>query len=236
MLLRKATGGTHGPCLKYVRPCTPNTGSPCVGACGCTPVCEVTLAGYVSRIVQVNVDGGILPYDAYKLYNHSKLIRVDGGCFPRCQDMGATLDQPGTWGIWYYEGLSVQHNPLAKRAVTRLAVEIWKACGGDGECALPDRVTQVVREGVTYRLDNSDSSLDSFGIDVIDQFVDSVNPKRLRAPMATFSPDMPRRYYPVFELDRPMSVQVTPSSGQVPLDVTATVVDADFPPIIDWGD
>lgn len=196
-ILRALTGGVYGPCPKFVRPCSPDNGSPCTGACGCSPICQVTLGAYVSSVISITQDGEVLPDNAWTLYNYAVLVRTDGDCFPACQPLDRPLTEPGTWGILYNEGLEVADNPLARRAVTRLAVEIWRDCNG-GTCALPERVTQVTREGVTYTLsDTTDlANMDRFGIHAIDGFLDAVNPGRLRRPMGVYSPDMPRRYYP----------------------------------------
>lgn len=195
-ILRALTGGVYGPCPKFVRPCSPDGPDPCTGPCGCAPVCTVTLGAYVSEILMVHSDGRILPDDAYWIYNWSILTRTDGGCFPACQRIDLPLSAPGTFGISYLEGLPVDNNFLAKRAVTRLAAEIWKDCLG-GTCALPERVTQVVREGVTYQMADEDiGSIDRFGIAAIDQFLDVVNPSRLRRPLGVVNLDGPRWYYP----------------------------------------
>lgn len=195
-ILRRLTGGTYGPCRRVVRPCQPDRGWPCEGICGCGPLCTVTLPAYTSRIETVLRDGNEI-CDGWRLYDYSLLVMPKGQCFPACQRLDLPLSAPGTWGIVYWEGLPIDGNPAAIRAVTRLAVEIWKDCNG-GECALPERVTQVTREGVTYSFEETDglASIGRFGIAAIDGWLDIVNPGRNRAPLQVYSPDMPRRFYP----------------------------------------
>ena len=194
-MLRHLTGGVYGPCRRVVRPCGPDEGWPCAGPCGCTPLCTVTLPGYVSSVELVIRDG--VELCDYRLYDYSLLVMPKGQCFPACQRLDLPLTAPGTWGIVYWEGLPVKGDPAAIRAVTRLAGEIWKDCNGDA-CALPERVTQVTREGVTYSLtDTADlSAIGRFGIAAIDGWLDMVNPGKNRRALQVWSPDMPKRYYP----------------------------------------
>jgi hypothetical protein len=73
------------------------------------------------------------------------------------------------------------------------AIELIKLWEGD-DCALPDRVTSVSRQGVSYTILDNQDFLENFrtGIYVIDLFLKTANPAKALAPSKVFSPDIPR--------------------------------------------
>jgi hypothetical protein len=159
-------------------------------SCGCSPMSEITLDPPAYDVVQVKVDGLVLPASAYRVDDTRKLVRVDGLDWPDCQEMARSDTEPGTWSVVYRTGTPVP--PGGRMAVALLAAQLWKACGGNrGKCALPERVTEVIRDGVTYTLlDN----LETFergrtGLSRVDLWLASVNPYAARAPMRAWSPD-----------------------------------------------
>jgi hypothetical protein len=79
-------------------------------------------------------------------------------------------------------------------AARTLAIELAKLWAGDDTCALPERVTSISRQGVTYTvLDNQDFIDDlKTGVYAVDLFLKSSNPDRARAKARVFSPDTPR--------------------------------------------
>jgi hypothetical protein len=88
---------------------------------------------------------------------------------------------------------------MGKQAARILATEFIKLWSGD-DCALPQRVTSVTRQGVSYTILDSQDFLDDMrtGIYSIDLFLKSVNPDKARARARVFSPDVARarRYTP----------------------------------------
>lgn len=85
--------------------------------------------------------------------------------------------------------------PVAGRMAARqLAIEFARLWSGDDECALPDRVTSVSRQGVNFTiLDNQDFIAElRTGIYAVDLFLKTVNPDKARARARVFSPDIPR--------------------------------------------
>lgn len=203
------TGKAYGTCMVHMRPCrlrcteaatAPTgplnpvlwngavinaTGCGCAGSCGCNPICEVLLDGPVAGIVRVTVDGVTVPDSTYRVDDHHRLVRQGGGCWPHCQNMALPDGEPGTWSIVYWRGRDIP--PLGRHAVTQLAIEYHKLCTGDPSCVLPERVTQVTRQGVTYTLENGPRET---GVRVVDDWVRLVNPYGLTEPgMAVYSPD-----------------------------------------------
>lgn len=165
----------------------------CVGNdCRCGYVPEIPLGPQVYDVLEVKVDGQVLPATAYRVDDRRMLVRTDGGHWPHCQQLGMPDTADDTFSVTYRRG--VMPGKAAQLALTVLAVEMAKACSGDRKCALPSRVTSIVREGITYDLlDN----LDVFergrtGLPRVDMWLAAVNPHAARAPMRAYSPDTVR--------------------------------------------
>ena len=113
-------------------------------------VAEIDMLTSVASITEVNIDGEVLPPDAYRVDNFRLLVREDGECWPACQSMGRPLGTPGTMGITYVPGVAPGAAGLWAAGV--LACEYALACTG-GKCRLPSSVTSVSRQGVTMVMD-----------------------------------------------------------------------------------
>jgi hypothetical protein len=165
-----------------------NIGCGCAAdGCSCATVCEVRLDGDSVAVAQVKVDGLVLDPTAYRIDNGNRLTRIDGECWPLCQNMNAEDDQPGTFSVTYTPGVPV--DGLAEFAAGLLACEFAKACTG-GDCVLPSGVTQVARSGVTYTI-AADAFAGGTGVREVDAFVRRWNPHRLTGPSLVWSPDVP---------------------------------------------
>ena len=211
--LWRAVAGSIGLCRTVMRPCldecTSRYGSSgpwmlpyvsggnwynngacgCPGDCTCSRLCTATLQGPVHEVVQVRVDGQVLPPDTWRLLTGDRLARVDGGCWPSCQD----LAQPDADGFTVVYHRGVPPGPDAIRAVSMLACRKLDECGngsGDGCGELPDGVTQVSREGITMRFGDREDEFRS-GMRYVDDWVASVNPHGLTEPASVWSPDIP---------------------------------------------
>lgn len=57
------------------------------GECSCTQLCEAFLPLPVGAITSVRIDGAVLDPSAYRVDNGYRLVRTDGECWPKCQDM-----------------------------------------------------------------------------------------------------------------------------------------------------
>lgn len=98
--------------------------------------------------------------------------------------------------------------PAAGRAAARmLATELVKLYEGDDTCALPQRVTSVTRQGVSYTILDNQSFIDEgkTGLYVVDLFLKTVNPDKAKARARVFTPDTPR------------ARRITPKSPSIPL-------------------
>jgi hypothetical protein len=172
--------------------------------CGCGCIDKVKLSGYpIREITGVMVDGVLLDPSAYRLEGRY-LIATSGHSFPACQDLSKADTEAGTWSITYTYGADPPFTGVA--AATELACEIYKACSGDGECALPEGVTRVIRQGITIeKLAFATFSIQSegrtkvwrTGLPSVDAFLTAENPIGLiRAPVF-WAPGSRHRYAPV---------------------------------------
>lgn len=156
---------------------------------GLSPDARIKLRG--RPVVEVhalrNKNGVVLDPSSYYLVDHSTLhIRA------------GTPWTPCNVEITYSYGMPV---PIAgKMAARKLAIEFAKLWSGDETCELPQRVTSVSRQGVSYTiLDNQEFIAElRTGLFEIDLFLKTVNPDNARRKAKVFSVDTPRarRYAP----------------------------------------
>ena len=135
----------------------------------------------VGQIVQ----GGItLDPASYSIRNNAYLRRANG--VPWVLDPVNELLVTYTWGAM---------PPAAgKRVAVRLANELILLEMGSPECALPQRLMSVNRQGLSYSYVDPQQFLDSgrIGIPEIDMFLAAVNPGHSKKKSRVFSVDRPR--------------------------------------------
>lgn len=161
--------------------------------CACGPLESIALPGPVKEVLEVRIDGVPLGMGAWRLRRfgaRARLVRTDGGVWPKCQDLTRADFEPGTFSIMYLRGRRV---PAAGvRAVSNLACEIYKQCSNQ-TCRLPERTKTVTREGVSYEMYDPGHEMEKglTGLREVDMWLRSVNPGGLRNPSAVFSLDLP---------------------------------------------
>lgn len=150
------------------------------------------------KVVRVHAlrtgDGDIVDPNTYYLADHSTIYGTPNATWT-----------PSNVEVTYTYG---SPPPTAGRAAARmLAIELVKLYEGDDTCALPQRVTSVARQGVTYTVLDSQDFIDDLrtGLYAIDLFLKTANPDKARARSRVFSPDTPRArriigQAPAFEL------------------------------------
>lgn len=216
-ILWAATGRRFGPCEVTVRPCgmkrcddglgeffgwewSGGTWMPyifngtwfncvCPGICCCEPRCQIRLAGPVDSIVEVALDGVVLPDSAWRVDNGYWLVRTDGDCWPFCADLDT--DAPDEiFTVTYMRGDPVPNTLLT--AAASLACEWAKACTGDGTCRLGNRVTNLARNGITIDMVPPDQLLSNglTGIFEVDQVIRAWNPYGLKERPRILAPEL----------------------------------------------
>jgi len=210
--LRALTGGRVGNCLTTVRPCLSEPCTLCApwstgpwvqvglvggqwvnclcgcSGCACTPLCEIVMPGEVAAIIAVEQDDCELDVADFTIHNGHRIVRMDGQCFPSCQNLDRPLGKCGTFGIHYVPG--ILPNAAGLWAAGILASEFAKACTGD-KCRLPAAVTGVARQGVVMQLSGGMFPDNQTGIREVDAYVLGVNPHALKMPSSVWSPDVP---------------------------------------------
>jgi len=131
--------------------------------------------------------GQIMSPDKYYLVDHSTLQFSQGA-----------LIVPADIEITYTYG--AEPPIMGRMAARRVALEFLKLWNGDSDCALPERITSITRQGVSYTLLDSQDFLEEMrlGIYEIDLFLKTVNPNKAQKRSKVFSPDISRarRYTP----------------------------------------
>ena len=126
-------------------------------------------------------NGKLVPQSAYYLVDHSTIQAAQGIPWTPCN-----IEITYSYGTY--------PPMMGKMAARTLAIELAKLWNGDDDCMLPNRVTSIARQGVTYTvLDNQDFIEDMrTGLYAVDLFLKSANPDKARAKARVFTPDVPR--------------------------------------------
>lgn len=149
----------------------------CFTDCSCSHVSEVRLPYPVAAIIEVRVDGVVLPSSAYRVDNFNLLVRLDGEDWPRCNDLNLDDSQPGTWSVTASYGRAVPQ--LGKLAAGQLAVEIAKRCVNASGCLIGERsVQEVTRQGVKKVFFDANEAFKGglIGLSWVDMFIKTYNP------------------------------------------------------------
>jgi hypothetical protein len=194
---------------------------------GLSPESRIRLRGRpVTKIHSIRRrDGVVLDPSAYYLVDHSTVQAATGIPWTPCN-----LEITYSYGTYA--------PTMGRMAARTLATEFVKLFEGSDDCALPQRVTSIARQGVSFTLLDNQDFIEEMrtGIYVVDLFLKSTNPDKARAKARVFSVDVPRgrRYTPkplrlgTSELD--IEVRTTGGTVTVPLEYIA----AEF--LIEEGD
>jgi hypothetical protein len=166
----------------------------------CSGPCDpsrVLLSGYpVRSVTQVKIDGVVLDPAEYRLERYRWLVRLNGESWPSCQSLGLADTEEGTWSVSYTYGQSPPQ--IGRDAANELACQLYKACAGDDDCAIPAGAVRLTRAGVTIERGifsrNPRTGAWATGMMSVDLFLNAVNPQGLiRRPVVT-SPASRLRY------------------------------------------
>jgi hypothetical protein len=157
----------------------------------------------VSSIVQVKIDGTVIPSNEYELRDFQELVRIRPSAsstptarwgWPTSQIQDLPDTEQGTFSVTFRFGTPPPAS--GKLAALKLAECLALPQLGD-QTRYPQRITQMARQGVTTQVASVIDiiSKGSLGIWEVDAFVLSVNPRKLQRQGAVWSPDVgrPRR-------------------------------------------
>ena len=156
--------------------------------CGCNDADTLELPETATSIVEVIVDGVVLPADAYVLWDGYKLVRRDGERWPLCQDWTIPVSGVGAWSVTAVFGRPVP--PAGSFALAQLAAEYAAFCT-TGQCRLPAYTTGVSRQGVDQTFPSIVELTENglTGLDMVDRFLNTYNPGRLQDRPRFHNPD-----------------------------------------------
>lgn len=133
----------------------------------------------VLRVESVSVDGVDLAPTDYSLRNNAYLVRKGGTNW--------SLHPTNEIVVTYTHGTNPPR--AGKAAAVRLANELILWYAGDPQCALPERITSVARQGISYTILDSQDFIKQgrTGIYSVDSFIAAVNPDGQRKKPAIFT-------------------------------------------------
>jgi hypothetical protein len=150
----------------------------CSSDCSCGELCKVFLPGPFHAMVEVTLDGAILDPDAYRVDRVAagyELVRQDGDCWPRCQNLAVPLTEDGSFGVTYEYGIPLDADAVA--AHSEYTAELVKKCLPNCDCRLTDVDLETAAQGGFT------------GLPFVDGWVRSVNPAGLPQELVVMSPD-----------------------------------------------
>ena len=147
---------------------------------------RITLGLYpLIDVTSVTIDGAVVDPASYRIDDFRWLTKIDGSAW--------------TWSDTFKVEATYGQSPpeMGIRAAATLACQLYLACQPetvDG-CRLPERVTNVTRQGVSFVLLDPFDFLEAgkTGLYDVDLFLSVYNPNRLRRRPTVMSPDIPRR-------------------------------------------
>lgn len=146
----------------------------------------------VNEVVQVLVDGVVVPPASYRVDEDTRLVRVDGLAWPVWQDVATDNAAVGAFTVTYTVGLPIP--TILEQMAGILALEVARALSGSSACRLPSRATELIRQGVTVSLTDPTWILEHgfTGITEVDLAIRMYNPTGQAAPSQAYIP----QYYP----------------------------------------
>lgn len=147
----------------------------------------ITVVGADCEVID-GLDGCIIGQDIYfpRRCTYEQFLYALCTCVPEidhirvCYEFGSTI------------------TAAARRAVIQLAHEILAECLGDvvpelSDCQLPERVTSVSREGLSYQILDPQQFLERgrTGVSSVDLWLSTINPTGAKRPSGVWTPDAP---------------------------------------------
>ena len=161
----------------------------------------VVLKDYpVNAILQVKINGTVIPSNEYDLRNQRNLVRVRPTAadvptecwgWPTTQTMDLDDTELGTFSITYTFGQDPGYG--GRQACVALAAFLALPQLGDNT-QYPQRVTTINRQGITTQIASPIDIINkgATGIEEVDLWILSVNPNKLRKQSVFLSPDRAR--------------------------------------------
>ena len=139
----------------------------------------------VLELTDITISGVPMDVDHFAVYDHSFIAPNSTGCVDTCFD-------PCRAVVTYRWG--TKPPPIGKMAALELADQFVKAVECPSECKLPERITSVSRQGVSFQVFDPQDFMNEgrTGLYTVDIFLKTVNPDRAQKRARVFSPDLPQ--------------------------------------------
>jgi len=146
-ILADVTGLPIGQCVHSWRPCMDR----CVGSpCGCCELRGVTMPGWNPRLVEVRVDGEVVPTTEYAILRKGTELSLErfysngrARPWPGCQSLLLPDTAEGTFAVKVLSGVPIDWQVRA--AAAEIACDLLKRWTDD----LPDGITSMTVYGMT---------------------------------------------------------------------------------------
>lgn len=156
------------------------------GSCQSDGPSSVRLPGPVSRVLEIEVEGEVIPSGTYAVEG-DRVKRAGGEPWPR-QKLQRPLGEPGTWSVTYLRGIAPPAG--AGSMVAILAKELYLQAVGDKGCRLPRQWQSVTRQGVSIqRISQTDLLQHGTGLPEVDMWIKALNPEGVMGPARVASVD-----------------------------------------------
>lgn len=201
----RPVGWTVGDWQKYFSSITGEAYNTSWGTCwgnghdSCRRPPQIDLGVFPIRsIVQVKIDGTIIPSDEYRVDDHRLLVRVRPTAssvptvrwgWPTCQNLDLPDTEVGTFSVDLQYGMSPPSSGTA--AAAALAAQFALAHASLPN-RLPARLMTITRQGITMAAIDPLNFLDKglTGVLEADLFIKASNPQRQRRRPRVYSPDV----------------------------------------------
>jgi len=195
ILFRQTCSLFPGLCVIRVRPCVQCScnRSPC--GCGRYSFVDLQDRYPVINVDEVLIDGVVVDPATYRVDDYHRLVRLNGQCWPVCQDLSLPETEVGTFAVEYTAG---RQAPLQlQMAAAELACELKRACNGL-DCRFPSNVTHVSRQGVTMDISAVEAAVNGgvSGLAAVDIAVGQYNCARSKSRVYHPQLAKPRQVYP----------------------------------------
>lgn len=148
----------------------------------------IPLRGPNTEIIEVNIEGAIVPITAYRLINRRYLMRVDGESWPSSNSFDVT--DSDHWFVVYRFGPG-DPDKLTRDAANELACELSKDAAGR-KSLLPLGVKSINLQGVSAQLEDAADALmsGSENMPAVARFLGAYNPHEQRNATGIWSPEL----------------------------------------------
>lgn len=167
----------------------------CVSSCRCGSVSEIRLNPWpVVEIIEVLVDGEVVPPDRYRVDNGSMLVLMPQPgdrmrAWPSRQQLNEPTTEDGTWSVAYTAGVAPPQGGVHAAAV--LAGELIMSCNPDlrDRCQLPRNTISASSKGRTVAMIDPAQLAErgETGIPLVDQWIRADRWKRTHTGGAVYT-------------------------------------------------